>query len=107
MKKDRWNLNGSFRLELLSRLERPCLRRFAGLVSPFGRLRPVAYSNIHRIFSLTATLSEFKSARLKKRKSRPSSGLDFLLELLSRLELPNLILTKDALYRLSYNSICN
>ena len=28
----------------------------------------------------------------------------FLLELLSRLELPNLILTKDALYRLSYNS---
>ena len=29
----------------------------------------------------------------------------FSLELLSRLELPNLILTKDALYRLSYNSI--
>ena len=27
-----------------------------------------------------------------------------MLELLSRLELPNLILTKDALYRLSYNS---
>ena len=28
----------------------------------------------------------------------------FTLELLSRLELPNLILTKDALYHLSYNS---
>ena len=28
------------------------------------------------------------------------------LELLSRLELPNLILTKDALYHLSYNSKC-
>ena len=27
------------------------------------------------------------------------------LELLSRLELPNLILTKDALYHLSYNSV--
>ncbi len=26
------------------------------------------------------------------------------MELLSRLELPNLILTKDALYQLSYNS---
>ena len=29
-----------------------------------------------------------------------------MLELLSRLELPNLILTKDALYRLSYSSRC-
>ena len=28
-----------------------------------------------------------------------------LLELLSRLELPNLFLTKEALYRLSYNSV--
>ena len=28
-----------------------------------------------------------------------------MLELLSRLELPNLFLTKEALYRLSYNSI--
>ena len=27
-----------------------------------------------------------------------------MLELLSRLELPNLFLTKEALYRLSYNS---
>lgn len=27
------------------------------------------------------------------------------MELLSRLELPNLFLTKEALYRLSYNSI--
>ena len=27
-----------------------------------------------------------------------------ILELLSRLELPNLFLTKEALYRLSYNS---
>ena len=31
----------------------------------------------------------------------------FQLELMTRIELVNLILTKDALYRLSYISICN
>ena len=40
-----------------------------------------------------------------KIKSGTRTGSRFCLELLSRLELPNLILTKDALYRLSYNSI--
>ncbi len=42
---------------------------------------------------------------MKIKKNRIVFNGSFLLELLSRLELPNLFLTKEALYRLSYNSI--
>ena len=55
---------------------------------------------------MTATPGEFKSALNTKTEKEPLARVLFLLELLSRLELPNLILTKDALYRLSYSSRC-
>ena len=42
---------------------------------------------------------------VKKGKKEDRISVLFPLELLSRLELPNLFLTKEALYRLSYNSI--
>ena len=43
-----------------------------------GRLRPVTYSNVHRTFSLTVTLNEFKPALYKEIKTRPLQGLVFI-----------------------------
>ena len=98
---------GIFRLELLSRLERyffeipPVL---APTQSPATRdllqCPPDTFADGHAQ-EFKPALSQFRE---KEKSHRLRDGIFFLLELLSRLELPNLILTKDALYRLSYNS---